>query len=212
MQTIDLTHPIAPDMPVYPGTKSPLIKIESTIDENGFLERELTISSHTGTHIDAPAHLIKEQNTLDLLPIDHFHGPALLVNLVNLPSKTIAVEQLALYQDQIKRVDFLLLHTGWSQYWGSDNYFSDYPVLSDEAAHWLSTFTLKGFGIDAISVDPPESHEYPVHHTLLQQNIIIIENLANLADLPGNQFEFCCFPLRLKDADGSPVRAVAFFP
>lgn len=210
MKTVDLTHPITPDMPVYPGTDPPLVKTNSSIEKQGFLERRITICSHTGTHIDAPAHLIKGHNTLDMLPIDHFHGSALRLDFGDHGSKTIALKQLAFYREKIKAVDFLLLHTGWSQYWGSDIYFTNYPVLSEEAAVWLSTFALKGFGMDAISVDAPESYDYPVHHALLRQNIILIENLANLAHLPGDQFEFCCFPLNFQDADGSPVRAVAF--
>jgi kynurenine formamidase len=83
-------------------------------------------------------------------------------------------------------------------------------VLSLEAANWLSGFGIKGFGLDTISADTVDSQDYQVHKALLQKNIIIIENLANLADLPCNQFEFSCFPLSFEDADGSPVRAVAY--
>ena len=210
MKPIDLTHLISPEMPVYPGTQPPRLQIESSIDDKGFLERNITMCSHIGTHIDAPAHLIKNHNTLDMLPIDHFYGPALLLNFAHLVNKTITVKQLEPYREKIAAVNFLLLYTGWDQYWGSADYFANYPVLSDDAAHWLSSFPLKGFGIDAISADIPESTEYPVHKALLRQNIIIIENLANLADLSCSQFQFCCFPLPFKDGDGSPVRAVAF--
>lgn len=212
MKILDLTHSITPDMPVYPGTEQPVIITGCSIDEVGFLEKKITFFSHTGTHIDSPAHLIKGHSTLDMLPIDHFYGSGLLLNFDNFTG-SIGLEKLEPYQDQIAKVDFLLLYTGWSKYWGSEKYFTDYPVLSLEAAEWLSglsDFNLKGFGIDTISADTSETEDYPVHKRLLQKNIIIIENLVNIEELHGSQFNFSCFPLSFKDADGSPVRAVAY--
>jgi kynurenine formamidase len=210
MKLVDLTHPITPNMPVYPGTQPPVFITGCSIDETGFLEKQITLYSHTGTHIDAPAHLIKDHNTLDMLEIEHFYGPALMLDFYNFKAKTIGVQELEPHQNAIRKVKFLLLHTGWSRYWGSERYFSNYPVLSLEAANWLSGFGIKGFGLDTISADTVDSQDYQVHIALLQKNIIIIENLANLADLPCNQFEFSCFPLSFEDADGSPVRAVAY--
>lgn len=216
MKLVDLTHPISPDMPVYPGTEPPVITTGCSIDEVGFLEKKITFYSHTGTHVDAPAHLIKGHNTLDMLVIDHFHGPALMLNFnnftANTTANTINTKDLEPYQAKIADVDFLLLHTGWNQYWGSEKYFTNYPVLSVEAAHWLTNFSLKGFGLDTISADTADTEDFLIHKALLQKNMIIIENLTNLVDLPPSQFEFSCFPLSFEDADGSPVRAVAFIP
>jgi len=209
MKLIDLSHLISPEMPVYPGTEPPVIVTGCSIDEIGFLEKKITFYSHTGTHIDAPAHLIKGSKTLDLLPIEHFFGKALLLNFDNTENATIGVKELELHQEAIQKAHFLLIHTGWSQYWGAEQYFSDYPVLSLEAANWLSSFGLKGFGLDTISADKADTQDYPVHKTLLQNNTIIIENLNNLQVLPCKQFNFSCLPLSIEDADGSPVRAVA---
>jgi len=211
IRLVDLTHPISPDMPVYPGTDPPVLLPGCSLEQAGFLEKKITFYSHTGTHIDAPAHMLKDHNTLDRLGIDHFYGSALLIKLDNFTGRTIEVPHLAPYREQIAKVEFLLLATGWSQYWGSEKYFLHYPVLSLEAAIWINGFSLKGLGLDTISADTLDSKEYPVHKTLLQENTIIIENLANLAALPGNQFTFSCFPLSFEDADGSPVRAVASF-
>jgi arylformamidase len=210
MKLVDLTHPISANMPVYPGTEPPVITTGCSIEEQGFLEKKITFYSHTGTHIDAPAHMIKDHNTLDMLPIEHFHGPGLVLNFTNFTAKAIEIKELEPYQAKIQDVDFLLLHTGWSQYWGSQKYFSNFPVLSVEAAHWLSGFGLKGFGLDTISADSADTQDYPVHKVLLEKNITIIENLTNLKDLASAQFEFSCFPLSIENADGSPVRAVAF--
>ncbi len=210
MKLIDLTHPIAPNMPVYPGTEPPVFVTGCSLEEAGFLEKKITLYSHTGTHIDAPAHLLKNHKTLDMLPLDQFFGSALLLDVRAVTSKKIGIQELEPHQDTIRQVQFLLLHTGWNQYWGSEKYFINYPVLSLEAANWLSRFDIKGFGLDTISADTADTKEYPVHKALLRHNIIIIENLTNLANLPCNQFQFSCFPLSFTDADGSPVRAVAY--
>jgi kynurenine formamidase len=210
IKTIDLTHPISPDMPVYPGTEPPVFITGCSIDEIGFMEKKITLYSHTGTHIDAPAHLIKYSKTLDQLPIEHFHGKALLLDIAGLKHQTIGMKELEPYKDKIKQAEFLLIHTGWSQYWGVEEYFSNYPVLSFEAADWLSKFELKGIGLDTISADKVDTQDFLVHKTFFQNDTIIIENLTNLKKIPCSQFTFSCFPLSFENADGSPVRAVAF--
>ncbi len=212
MKPVDLSHAIAPDMTVYPGTEPPVFTPGCSIDEAGFLERQIQFFSHTGTHADAPAHLLKGGKTLDELTIEQFYGPGLLLDLRNLQPPVVGLEQLEPFQQQIEAVDFLLLHTGWSRFWGSGQYFAGFPVLSVEAARWLSSLPLKGLGLDTISADSIESVDYPVHKALLQQDIVIIENLTNLDKLPGKGFDFCCFPLSFIEADGSPVRAVALVP
>lgn len=210
MKIIDLTHIVSPDMPVYPGTEQPQFITGCSLEKDGFLEKIITLYSHTGTHIDAPAHLLENQKTLDSLPIDHFYGSALMLNLENLPSCIIELRDLAPYLKDIEQIDFLLIHTGWSKYWGSDKYFSGYHVLSPEAASWLTKFQLKGLGLDTISADSADTSSYPIHKILLQKEIIIIENLCNLNTLPSDYFDFSCFPVKFENADGSPVRAVAY--
>jgi len=210
MRIVDLSHTVSPNMPVYPGTEQPIFKTGCSIEEIGFLEKKITMYSHTGTHVDAPAHLIKDASTLDLLAIEHFHGSALMLNFENDKSKTINVSSLEPYEKEIEKIDFLLIHTGWSKYWGTEKYFSDYTVLSLEAANWLSKFQLKGLGLDTISADISETDDYPIHKILLKKNTIIIENLINLLSLPISIFTFSCFPIKFEDADGSPVRAVAY--
>lgn len=209
MKVVDLTHPISADMPVYPGTEPPVIKTGCSIEEAGFLEKKITLYSHTGTHIDAPAHLIEGHKTLDQLAVDHFHGKALIIKCAAVNNQSIDMDVFKPYEKTIAQVDFILMHTGWSQYWGMDQYFSDYPVLSAETANWLSNFRLKGIGLDTISADKADTTDFPVHKTLLRKNIVIVENLTNLAALPADPVESSCFPLRFTDADGSPVRAVA---
>ena len=210
MKIFDLTHTISESMPVYPGTEPPIFEVGCSIEEDGFLEKKITMYSHTGTHIDAPAHLVKRSKTLDMLPLDYFFGKALLVNLSKKKLQTVEIEDLKSYNNAFEDVEFLLLYTGWSQHWGNDKYFKNYPVLSIEAANWLSQFNLRGIGFDTISVDHEDSKDFPVHKVFFQKDTIIIENLVNLEKLVVNEFFFSCFPLKFEGADGSPVRAIAY--
>jgi kynurenine formamidase len=209
MKIVDLSHTISPDMPAYPGTEPPTFKIGCTIENDGFLEKKITLYSHTGTHIDAPAHLIKGL-TLDQLQIEQYFGEALLVDFQSIGRNIIQLDDLTKYKKEINSADFLLINTGWNKHWGTEKYYSDYPVLSGDAADWLSKHSLKGFGIDAISADTADSTDFPIHKILFKENIIIIENLVNLENIETNSFKFSCFPLSIQEADGSPVRAVAY--
>jgi arylformamidase len=212
MRILDLSHPISEKMPVYPGTEQPRITTGCSIEQDGFLEKKITLYSHTGTHIDAPAHLLPEGATLDRLPIDHFYGTAAGLHLPERNGKTIGIDLVR--QTLSKRggapTEFLLIYTGWERFWREDRYFTEYPVLSPDAAEWLGTAGLKGVGFDTLSADAADTKDYPVHKILLRRNIIIIENLCSLASLPAGPFHFSCFPLRFLDADGSPVRAAAY--
>lgn len=210
MKIIDLTHTVSPDMPVYPGTEQPVFLTGCSIEADGFLEKKITLYSHTGTHMDAPAHLLRDHSFLNDLPIDHFYGPGVMLDFEKQSCKTIAISDLEPYQEQIKESEFLLIHTGWSRYWGSKRYFTDYCVLTPDAVNWLNQFALKGVGLDTISADRADTKAYPVHKALLARDIVIVENLKNLTALPESGFHFSCFPIKFKDADGSPVRAVAY--
>lgn len=210
MKIVDLSHTISPDMPAYPGTEQPIFKIGRTIENDGFLEKEITLYSHTGTHIDAPAHLIKGLKTLDQLQIEQYFGEAILVDFQNIGRDIIQLDDLTTYEKENNSADFLLINTGWNKLWGTEKYYSGYPVLSIDAADWLSKHSLKGFGIDAISADVTDSTDFPVHKILFKENIINIEDLVNLEKIKTNSFKFSCFPLSIQEADESPVRAIIY--
>ena len=212
MKIIDLTHSISPDMPVYPGTEQPVFETGCTIEKNGFLEQKMSFFSHTGTHMDAPAHMIENGKTLDQLSMEHFYGEALMVDVSKSNRPIIGIDAFASHGEILEQIGFLLIYTGWSRYWHSDRYFSDYPVLSVEAAKWLCRFNLKGIGLDAISADTADSTDFPIHMVIMPNNTVIIGNLNNLNAVPTRRFLFSCFPLKIAGADGSPVRAVALLP
>lgn len=196
-------------MPVYPGTEPPVFTVACTIEAAGYLERRITLSSHTGTHVDAPAHLVDGGMTLERMPAASFFGKALCLNLTYLPGKSIGKKELMPYEKAIASVQFVLLHTGWSQHWGTPLYFLNYPVLTLDAARWLMDAGIKGVGVDAVSADDADSADFPIHTLLLQRHAVIIENLTGLEHLPENPFFFSCLPLKFEMAEGSPVRAVA---
>ena len=212
MKVIDLTHYIDSEMPVYPGTEPPTFSTPCTIETSGFTESRVALYSHTGTHIDAPAHIIPGAKTLDHLDIDHYFGRACMLDLTPVMKGTIDIADLKPHEDLMGKGDFVLLHTGWSEFWNKGRYFEGYPLLSPEAATWISGFRLKGLGVDMISIDREGTADFPIHRILLEQNILIIENLTNLQGLPGMGFSFSCLPLKFENADGSPVRAIAIIP
>ena len=165
--------------------------------------------SHTGTHMDAPAHIISGARRLDEFPIEKFAGKACVVDVSANDAGKIDLELLRVRAEVILESDFVILRSGWSLLWDSEEYFRNFPALSPEAAQWLVDADIKGVGIDMISVDEVDSTDFAIHNILLGAELVIIENLTNLGALPDSAFSFYCFPLRIEHADGSPVRAVA---
>ena len=209
MKFIDLSYTISEATPVYPGTEAPIVSTPCTIEHQGFAEKRLNLFSHTGTHMDAPSHILPNGKALDCFPIDRFTGRAMVADLTGIASPEITIQDLQPCEAQLSHIEFLLLHTGWYWKWGQENYFVDYPVLAADAARWLAGFPLRGIGMDMISIDRTDTATYPIHRIFLEKEILIIENLTNLAELPATIFTFYCFPLKIQDADGSPVRACA---
>lgn len=207
MTCFDLTHLMHSRMPVYPGKEQPVIERTSFIQEVGYNEARLEMDGHTGTHMDAPGHMLKSGKTLDQYPVSRFTGQAIIIRI--LPEvKLITQSLLEVHADEIARSGFVLFDTGWSRLWEQPEYLQHYPVLSEEAARWLVAYPLKGIGIDMISVDPVNSDSWPIHHILFEADKFIIENLRFPEGMDTRTGIFHCFPLFYKDADGSPVRAV----
>ncbi len=212
MRTIDLTHLITDYMPVYPGTETPHIKSIAAHQTHGYLEHLVRMTTHTGTHVDAPAHMIENGKTLDQMSTNDFCGTAMSISFTdkNENNREICIEDLVPFETDISEHEFVILNTGWYKHWGESKYFENYPSLTAEAASWLSEFNLKGIGVDVISIDAHDAIDFPVHNILLETGMILIENLTNLHSLPDSLFWLSCMPLKIMNSDGSPVRAVAF--
>lgn len=210
---IDLTHLLNEQITVYPDTEGPKIVSLNNVAEHGFAELQVTMVLHSGTHIDAPCHVIKDAKSLSDFPLSKFMGPSMVIPCTGI--NVITLEYLKTYAPLIAGIDFILFYTGWQHKWKTDAYFANCPTLTPEAAKWLTMFQLKGIGFDAFSVDPIISahivteENLPNHHILLGKEILLIENLTNLDQLPSTPFAFQCLPLNIENADGSPVRAIA---
>ena len=213
MKVIDLTHTIKEEMPVYPGTDTPKLIPANTYEENGFKETLLKMYSHTGTHMDPPAHLYENRTTLDQFPASQFLGKALVIDCRGLgEGQLITMEYIEKYGNKTEEADFLLFCTGWDKYWGSEAYFGDYPCIDDEVLEYIMERNYKGIGFDVIGLDPINDENLTRHKKLFKNcDIVNIENLKNL-ELCGNElFNFSCFPLKIDESDGCPIRAIAWF-
>jgi arylformamidase len=209
MEVIDLTHNLENGMPVYPGSEQAVVLKSAAYGSLGYQETKLQFSAHTGTHIDCGRHFFEHGLDTGNTPPDRFMGRALVIDCREMQEQThILKSHLVSFAGRLEITDFVLFHTGWSRFWGMDGYFRGYPTPDPEAAQYLTGFPLKGIGIDAISLDPADSTDFPVHRILLSRGFLLIENLTCLENLPESGFFFSCFPLKITDGDGSPVRAV----
>lgn len=211
MKIIDLTHFISEDMPVYPGTLGPKFHPGSTYEKDGFKETVLTMFTHTGTHMDPPAHLYGGRTTLDQFPVEQFVGKGLVIDCSHLKEgQQITMKEIEKHQLSADEAEFLLFYTGWDKYWGTERYFGDYPYLSDEVLDYVIRTRKKGIGLDVIGLDPIADENLTLHKKLFRENeVVVIENLEKLGEIGDGIFTFCALPLKHVDADGSPVRAIA---
>ncbi|MCU4744433.1 cyclase family protein [Halobacteria archaeon AArc-m2/3/4] len=222
--THDLSHTLESGMPVYPGTASASLEPTASVESDGYRATRIDVDSHTGTHIDAPAHMLADGPTLEAYPLETFRFTARVLDCRPLAARE-GIDSAAMLQAAadsetadaaLEDVDLLVVRTGWEDYWGTDRYF-DHPYLTEGAAEWLVS-TDSHLGLDSLNPDPTptdnavddEPAGYPAHHTLFADDRLILENLCGLEAVPdGDTFELHASPLAIGEADGSPVRAVA---
>ena len=207
MKVIDLTHTINENMPVYPGTEQPRLTVANTYEKDLFQETLFRMYSHTGTHIDPPAHIFEDKATLDSFEAEQFVGRALVIDCRDVKNGEITRALIESHKGADK-VDFLLFNTGWDKRWGKDSYFKDFPCLTMDALDYVIAGAYKGIGFDTISLDPInklERHRY----LFSQKSIINIENLKNLHLCGKDVFDFVCLPIKTENSDGAPCRAIA---
>ncbi len=204
MKVFDLTQCICESMQVYPDTKAPKLDECNSYAADGFRETYLQMSSHTGTHMDAPAHMNPSAKTLDMKEASEFCGRAYVLDCRGKTSISTAMLQNA----ELSDADFLLLCTGQDSKWGHPDYFEGFPVLTEDAAEYAASLGLKGIGVDAISVDPVCGTDFPVHNILFANDMVSVENLCGLERFCGKTVFFAALPLSFENSDGSPVRAI----
>ena len=213
MNVIDLTHVIESGMTVYPGTEPPTFEPAGTYERDGYKETRISMFTHTGTHMDPPSHIFQGRTTLDAFPPDQFIGKALVIDCTGLEEGAlITMSHLSRYGEKATEADFLLFNLGWDARWGTDAYFGNYPYIDDAVLDFILDGDYKGIGFDVISIDPIDDENLTRHKRLFEdKDIVNIENLCNLGLCGNDLFWFSCFPLKIADCDGSPIRAVAWF-
>lgn len=209
MKTIDLSHKIAPGMQIYPGDPAPDILKGLTYEDDYCHVDRLLLGSHTGTHIDAPYHFIKEGKGISDFDTDFFVGTGALCDMRGKgENQSITREDLMPYREKLKFADFAILMTGWDRYFG-DPIYERHPFLSKEGAEFLVEMDVRIVGLDGLNIDSTVSEEFDSHEVLLSRDILIVENLCNLDSIKeGENGIYTFLPLKLNKTDGSPVRAV----
>ncbi|AFS81721.1 cyclase family protein [Candidatus Nitrosopumilus koreensis AR1] len=213
MKPIDLTLTISKSIPSFPGSPKPQFIFWSNIKEDGYNLELLFLSSHTGTHLDAPFHFVKNGIKIDQIPLDRLMRQAILVKLKKSKNSPITKSEILQFEKKngnIPNNSSVFFFTGWQKNLKNNNYFTENPGLALSAAKYLVQKKINLVGIDSPSIDLGQDESFTVHHVLSKNNILIVENLANLDKISSKEFNFTILPLKLKDATGSPVRAVAF--
>jgi kynurenine formamidase len=162
--------------------------------------------------MDAPYHFAKNGQKIHQISLDRLIGKATIIKLHKTKNTTITKSDITLFEKKngtIPNRSSVFFFTGWQKNLKKNNYFTENPGLAISAAKYLASKKINLVGIDSPSIDLGKDESFSVHHILLKNNILIVENLANLNKISSNEFNFTILPLKLKDATGSPVRAVA---
>lgn len=215
-QIYDITMNISQDMLVYPGDIPPCITIQQDYSEEGFRVSKLILGSHTGTHVDAPKHFLNDGLTVDKLSLINLIGQARILEVMPGEIKKAQIP------NDIKSDEIILFKTkianefikGKENSHGKNTYlhsFSDKTLipetfLNEESASFLVELGVKTVGIDSLSIEAYDG-DGSVHKQLLSNSIIIVEGL-NLQKVPPGDYFFICLPLKIKDCDGAPARAM----
>jgi kynurenine formamidase len=216
---IDPSHPLADSaVQLYPGDPPYTCRPRTTVVKDGCSIHDISLCSHTGTHIDAPSHFFADGKTIDQIPLSSLTGPAVVVDVMQKQLKErqmIEWSDIQEYAPHMREGVILLLYTGWSQYWGTPKYY-DHPYLSREAAKHVLESGVRVLGLDTLNPDETpyngveSSHGFGVHQEILGAGGVIAENLTNLQALGNGQNMIALVPLNLVGSDGSPVRALAW--
>jgi arylformamidase len=216
MRVIDLTMRITPSIRVYPGSPQPTFIPWSKFDYQGYDSEAMFMSTHTGTHVDAPSHFKPGLASIDMISTDRLVCNAILIRAKKRANQLIEQQDLG---NQIRQDDAVVIATGWEKRSGMKNYMSENPGLSEEAARYLARKRVNAVAIDCPSIDAGTDSRFTAHNILLPLNILVVENLCNLDKVVSNRsknnknnnnsFTLIISPLKLGGATGSPARVLA---
>lgn len=201
---IDVSVPIRPGMPQWPGGQPLDVRSDSDVERGDeYSSSRASLGWHTGTHMDAPGHFVRGGVRIDRFPPETGIGPARVVGIRH--RKLVTAAELKAHA--IRRGERILFRTRNSGLWREGSFQHDFVAIAEDAALLLADRQVRLVGIDYLSVDPFESQAKPAHHLLLGAGIWVVEGL-NLAAAPPGRYDLICLPLRIENGDGSPVRAL----
>lgn len=207
MEIRDVSLVIEPGMPVWPGDDPVTLTRKQKLEDGANANVSfLALSVHTGTHVDAPYHFLKDGYGVDQIPQDLMVGEA---QVVLIPEGTRQIDATILakagLQPGITRV---LFKTSNSRFWsnGEKEFQTGFVALADDGARWLVDSGIRTVGIDYLSIAPYKNSK-PTHEVLLRSNVLVIEGLC-LTDIEPGIWTLYCLPLKLKESDGSPARVI----
>jgi len=210
---VDLTVPMkSQGTAVFPGYPMPLKATMTTIADTGWLSYLWMFVEHSGTHVDAPVHVVKGATPVDKVPLEKLVLRGGVIDIRHkAPKSVISPDDIsnglkkARLMGKVGPGWILILHTGWTKKAGTPGWL-EYPELSAAAAEAIAKLKVNAVGLDSPS---PDYAPLPAHKVLLSRKILVFENLTNLEKVAGKDFTFVGVPLPLVDGSGSPVRAFA---
>ena len=215
MGIADLTMTISSDMDAFPGSPSPQFIRWADMKKDGYNMELVFMSSHTGTHMDAPIHFSKNGASIDAIPPSRLVCSASLIRVKSKANGVITKRDIISYESKHGKLvprKAVIFATDWSaQIRRKKGYFECNPGISADAAAHLILRKISIVGIDSPSIDAGNAHSYPAHHSLCRAGIPIVENLVNLDRITEETFTIVLMPIKLRGATGSPVRAMALW-
>lgn len=227
MRVVDLTQPLSPDLVMWPGAPAPTAETILTVARDGFYNRRVTFVEHTGTHFDAPCHMVEGGAYLDQIDPATLIRPAAMIDIsaeiAGNPDGLLGLDHVRAFEARHGRVPHggvVLLRTGWedfntdaARYAGAPGPLR-FPGYGAEAARLLvEERGVVGLGIDTLGIDSGAATDFPVHRTVSHpKGVWHLENLENLASVPPLGAWVFVGVLKLVEGSGSPVRVLALVP
>jgi len=213
MKIIDLTLAVSDKIPTFPGSPQPSFIPWENVKEDGYNLELLFLSTHTGTHMDAPYHFLEKGAKIHEISLKKLVSETVLIKSKKKGGESITKTDIQNFEKKHgKIVSFssVIFYTGWQKNLQKKYYFTKNPGLSVSAAKYLASKKINLVGVDSPSIDLGKDSKFSVHQIFAKKGILIVENLSNLEKIKSSKFHLVVLPLKLKNATGSPVRAIAF--
>jgi len=214
---IDLSHYLHEGMPTYPSPWHPVVDVKQMgrISMEGRRSYAVTLGTHTGTHMDSPAHMVEDGITIDMIPLETIVGKAKVIDFSDKGrGDKITLEEIKERGAGIEKGDRILIKTGWYKNWGSNAFYDRWPWITAEAAQYIVDKGVIFVAMDVPSPDDPLSDtgygkHSPIHDIFLQNGVILVEYLNNTLDIDRDEIKLIALPLKIKGGDGFSARVIA---